>query len=435
MGQEGKTQMEAAMGVYDNDEVQTYVSELGLKIAANAERPHLPWSFTVVDDPIVNAFALPGGPVFVSRGILTHMNSEAELVSVLGHEVGHITAKHTVRRISNAQVANLGLGIGSILAGDYGRDVAQIGGASLQILFLSYGRGDESQSDDLGFRYMQELGYDVREMPAMFRILQRVSGPSAIPEWQSTHPDPGNRIAVTEARIAALPPGSLDGTRVGRDRFLDMIEGMPFGEDPRQGYMDGNTFIHPALGFRMDAPPDWSVQNSPQSVIVFPETKDAYLQMTMVGQEAPTVLAAKFYADENIGGGPAESVRIHGLDASVGDFRARTENGMIYGRAAFIWHGGNTYGLFGLADKGGYNKYRSVFESVIASFQNESRQEKLEVEPDRIRLVRLEKAMSLADFQKAYPSTVSLDQLAIINGIDDSSTRIPAGTRLKRVAR
>src|SRR6476620_6591915 len=239
MGQQYAQQIVKTMGVYDNQQVQDYVTKLGMAIATKSERPNLPWAFYVMDDPTVNAFALPGGSICVTRGILTHMNNEAELVGVLGHEIGHVTAKHSVQQMTRQQIAQIGLGVGSILSSE----VAQYAGLASQglgVLFLKYGRDAESQADMLGFKYMVRENYDPHAMAAMFTTLQRVSrleGAGDIPEWESTHPDPGNRIEATMKRLDTLsvPASTL---HYGRDEYLPILAGMSYGEDPRQGYIE-----------------------------------------------------------------------------------------------------------------------------------------------------------------------------------------------------
>src|SRR6266508_6618415 len=153
LGKEAAQQVTESVGRYPDEKVQAYVAEIGKRMVAKSERPGLPWSFTVLDDPAVNAFALPGGPVFVTRGLLTNMTSEAELASVVGHETGHITARHSVEDLSKAQLAQVGLGIGSIVSEDI-RQVAQVAGAGVQLLFLRFSRDHERQADELGFKYM-----------------------------------------------------------------------------------------------------------------------------------------------------------------------------------------------------------------------------------------------------------------------------------------
>src|SRR5215213_5872364 len=163
LGRQADEEIVASVGLYDDPGLQAYVEEIGQKLAARSERPNLPWSFKVVDDAAVNAFALPGGYVYVTRGLLSHMGSEAELCGVIGHEIGHVTARHGVNQASKQMLALLGLGLASLLDDD----VAQWAGAAsagLGLLFLKFGRDDERQADDLGLRYMSRAGYDPREM-------------------------------------------------------------------------------------------------------------------------------------------------------------------------------------------------------------------------------------------------------------------------------
>src|SRR6185312_6983377 len=172
--------------------VNQYVSSIGMKMAKASERPNLPWEFHVVNDASVNAFALPGGFIFVTRGLMTAINDEAELATVVGHEIGHVTNRHSVQQISKAQVAQLGLGIGSILSSDIAR-MSGIASQGLGILFLKYSRDAENQADKAGFRYALNQNYNVSEMANVFQTLDRMSqasGGGKLPEWLSTHPDP-----------------------------------------------------------------------------------------------------------------------------------------------------------------------------------------------------------------------------------------------------
>ena len=153
MGREGAAQVEAQIGLVDDAALQQYVQRIGKALASKSERPNLPWNFGVVNDPTPNAFALPGGFIYVTRGLLPLMQNEAELATVIGHEIGHVTAKHSVTQMSNAQLAQIGLGIGSILAPAVADRVGGLAGAGLQLLFLKYGRDDERQADELGFNY------------------------------------------------------------------------------------------------------------------------------------------------------------------------------------------------------------------------------------------------------------------------------------------
>jgi predicted Zn-dependent protease len=173
MGQQGAKEVEQSIGFYKDPAVNAYVADIGKRMAANSERPNLPWEFHVVDDPAVNAFAIPGGFIYVTRGLMSTINSEAELASVIGHEVGHVTHRHSVEQISKAQLAQLGLGIGSILSSDIAK-FGQLASAGLSLLFLKYGRDAEYEADRAGFRYALDQSYDVREMPKVFQTLDRI---------------------------------------------------------------------------------------------------------------------------------------------------------------------------------------------------------------------------------------------------------------------
>ena len=212
MGQQASQQTLQSMPEIPEAGMKSLVNSVGMRIAKASERPGLPWEFHTLDDPTVNAFAIPGGFIFVTRGLVSHLNSEAELAQVIGHEIGHVTAKHSVAQMSKAQVASIGLGVGSI----FSSQVRALGGAletGLTLAFLKFGRDDEIQADDLGFRYSLEQRYDVREAVDVYEMLQALGAKSSgrLPEWQSTHPDPGNRLAQTQARIAKVPAASLTG--------------------------------------------------------------------------------------------------------------------------------------------------------------------------------------------------------------------------------
>ena len=225
MGREADQQIVATLGVYDDAALAQYVQSLGAQLAAQSERPHLPWTFRVIDDPTINAFALPGGFVYVTRGIMTHLRSEAELVGVLGHEIGHITARHSVSQISRAQLTQLGVGLGMILVPQL-RPFGDVAGIGLQLLFMSHGREDEREADELGVRYMTRTNHDPRELAGVMLMLERSSelsgGSGRVPEWLSTHPNPGNRAARIQ-EIVQASGADLTGRLVRRNEYLSLI--------------------------------------------------------------------------------------------------------------------------------------------------------------------------------------------------------------------
>src|SRR5258708_14553360 len=176
MGRDYDKEVVASIGLYSDSALQAWIQQFGARLAATSERPNLPWSFRVVDDPVVNAFALPGGFIYVTRGILGHLNSEAELAGVVGHEIGHVTARHSASQMTKQQLAPAGLVVGSIASPDLGRS-AGLASQALGVLFLTDSRDNARQADDLSLRYMRGGNYDPPEMPPVFQMLARV-GPA-----------------------------------------------------------------------------------------------------------------------------------------------------------------------------------------------------------------------------------------------------------------
>ena len=194
MGREADPQIVAQYGLYDDAELAAYVNAIGQKIASVSHRSDLGYTVRVVDSPIVNAFALPGGYVYITRGILAHFNSEDELAGVMGHEIGHVVARHSAEQMSRQQLAAVGLQLGSVLSETFGQ-YADFAGAGVGLLFLRFSRSQESESDMLGVEYSTRLGYDSHRMAEFFQTLSAMSGENGqrLPSFMSTHPDPGDR--------------------------------------------------------------------------------------------------------------------------------------------------------------------------------------------------------------------------------------------------
>lgn len=434
MGRDYAGQVSREMGVYADSSVQSYVSGLGRELAAGTERPRLPWTFTVMDDPQVNAFALPGGFVFITRGIMTHMNSEAELATVVGHEIGHVTARHSVQQMTRQQLAQIGLVAGAIASEKIAQNLGTIS-QGLGVLFLKYSRDDESQADGLGFRYALNDGYDVRRMVDMFQVLQRVTASAGqrIPEWQSTHPDPGNRIEATEARLAKVTV-PLDGRKVRREEFLKQIDGMVFGDNPRQGFFKGTSFLHPDLAFQLDFPAGWKTANQPQAVLGVSDKQDAQAQLALAGKAAPAEALRQFLGQQGVTAGRTDQSPINGNAGARGTFTAQTQEGnQLAGEVAFVSYGGATYQLLGITTAAGWRAYGGVFDQFIGSFRRLTDPAALNVRPNRISVVKVPRPMTLADFNKQFPSVIEIDKLALINGMEDGEAELAQGDLVKRV--
>ena len=435
MGAQGAESVSQSIGVVDDEALQSYIQGLGMHLAADSERPELPWSFSVLDDPTPNAFAFPGGYIFITRGLMGLMGNEAELASVLGHEIGHVTARHSVAMMTRAQVAQIGLGVGSILSPTLA-EFSEAAAGGLSLLFLSYSRDAERQADDLGFTYALEHGYDVREMVNVFASLQQagqLAGVSALPNWLASHPDPGERIQRIESRLGNLDQ-PLEGTRIGQEDYLARIDGMVFGVNPRQGYFEDNLFLHPDLAFRIRFPEGWQTQNMAQAVMAGSPEEDALMQLTL-SSGSPNEAAEQFFAQEGLAASDVRQRNINGLSAVSGHFQAETASGQLAGQAAFVAHGEHTYQLLAFTPAARIGHYGSVFERAIGSFARLTDRDALARQPDHIAIMRTPRTMTLAAFNTEFPSVIEIDRLALINQLSGPDVTIPAGAPVKRVVR
>lgn len=432
MGRQAHQDVVQMMGLYDDESLQNYVDELGQEMAAASERPDLPWTFEVVDESMVNAFALPGGFIYMTRGILAHFDSESQLASVLGHEIGHVTARHSVNQMSRQQLATLGLGVGSI----FSDRVAQFQGlisAGLQLAFLSFSRDDERESDELGLRYMVEAGHDPSEMPGVYRMLGRASGGEGgrVPEWLSTHPDPENREERIQNLVEELDVDP-ESRSANRAEYLRRLDGMIFGADPRTGYFRDAEFIHPELRFRFEFPSGWQMVNQARQVVGQPESGDAMIGLLLAEESSPDAARQAFLSQDGVQAAATDRREINGLPASWARFRVQTQEGNLAGLTAFVEHDGQVYQLMGYTSEERYGNYERAFESTLSSFAPVEDRSLLSVEPKRVDIVELPRSMTLAEFAEEYPSTIPLDRLTVINQVDEDE-RLEAGRLMKRV--
>ncbi|MEX0899369.1 MAG: M48 family metalloprotease [Gammaproteobacteria bacterium] len=432
IGRQTAAAAEAQMGLVDDPALQEYVQRIGMVMARASERPELPWHFGVIDDPTPNAFAAPGGFIYVTRGMLSLMNNEAELATVIGHEIGHVTARHSVAMISRQQLAQIGLGLGSVLS----PEIAQLGelaSAGLSMLFMSYGRDAERQADDLGFGYALAQGYDVSQMTDVFASLQRIgeaSGRSPVPAWMSTHPYPEERIVRIQNRLAGatLPLGA----RAGEDEYMARVDGLPYGENPRNGYFENTRFVHPDMRFQVNFPQGWMTQNMAQAVMAGSPDQDAIVQLSLA-KGTPQEAAAAFLGQQGITAGPVNTRSVNGLNAATAEFQAQTEQGALAGAVSFITLDEHTFGIVAYTGADRLPKYAAAFQGVFDSFGRLTDPQALAVQAPRLSVMRTPRAMSLQQFNASYPSTIPLDELALVNQLVDGSALIPAGAHVKRV--
>lgn len=315
---------------YDHPRLQAYVSAVGQRLAAQSHRSQLQWHFTVLDSPEVNAFALPGGYVYITRGILAFMESEADLAGVLGHEIGHVTARHGAQRATRQQDASLGVLAAAVLgavldsrgAGGVGRAVTDVSQAAAAGYIASYGREQELQADSLGAEYLSRVRFNPANMIDVIRVLKnqeefaadqaRAQGraPPARNSWLASHPSNDQRLAAI-SQLAQQYRGSWGDD--GRAAFLQAIEGMRFGDSEQQGLVRGRQFYHPLLGVAITAPAQWSIQNGRDRLVLVNGARDAALTLLTVPASA--------------GASPEEVIR-NGFRPQSGRVERGTLNGM-----------------------------------------------------------------------------------------------------------
>lgn len=435
MGQEAQQQVQAQIGLVDDQGLQSYVNGIGQKLAATSERPDLPWSYDVVDDPAVNAFALPGGFINVTRGILAYMESEAELAAVMGHETGHVTARHSVNQMSKQQLEQLGLGVGMI----FSQSVRQYSGllsAGLQLLDLKYSRDDETEADELGVRYIDKAGYDPSAMIGVMQMLQVVSGAEGgrVPEWQSTHPYPANR--EEHIRQVMQDQNVQAGGTVARDRFLDRIDGIVYGPDPREGYFKESLFLHPQLRFQIRFPGGWNTMNQKSAVGAISPNQDAIVVLQLAPDSVggdPVAALRGFLSQQGMQSGQIQQVSGNGISGARAEFAATTSNNdQIQGEAEYLSYGGSLYQILGYGAASRWGSYQGEVAQSLASFAPVTDRAVLSVQPRRLQIMKLPSSMTVQAFHDRYATPVSVEELARLNRVDPGAT-IPAGTRVKRV--
>jgi len=281
LGRDGYSAAIAEYGLYDDGALAAYVDSVGHKVAAASEEPTLPWRFTVLDDQVVNAFAMPGGYIYVTRGLLAHMQSEAQLAGVLGHEIGHVTARHSAKQITQQQLAGMGLSIASVVSPTFSR-YSSSAQQALGLLMLKYSRDDETQADELGVRYATASGYDPREIPGTYRTLKRIADRAgqSLPGYMSTHPDPGQREEHTTELAAKAAAGKVN-MNVRQRVYLDHLRNLVYGDNPRYGWFEGSRFYHPVLGLEMSFPPGWKTQHTHTALTGVSPDQNGMMQMTL----------------------------------------------------------------------------------------------------------------------------------------------------------
>lgn len=447
LGQQGYAQVLAQYGEYtENPALSAHVDSIGQAIARISDDPGFTYKYTILDATEVNAFALPGGPVFITRGLLAYIQNDAQLAMILGHETGHIVEHHSARQYTQSQLTGLAIGIGSILVPQVRPylGAAQVG---LQLLFLKYSRDDESQADELGVKYATKLGYDARDASRFFESLDRMSKlqGTTIPEWQSTHPNPPDREAavITLAAKYRAQFGTGEQGLKGLDSssYLPLVRNIVFGEDPRHGFVSSGVYYNPALAFSMPVPSGWAVGNYASAVQMVPNTQnpDAAIELSVAGTGTPADAANQFVTQNNVSVIQSGAVTVNGFQAYrlVSTINVDDGNGgtaVLEALSYFIGKGGTVYAIHGYTNQATFSSYQSTFESVAQGFAAVTDPTILNVQPSRLQVFQASRSDILKNLIQTKESVGlgSLEDVAILNQ-KLLSDQIAAGTWLKQV--
>jgi len=294
-------------GVYRNKSLQDYVQNVGDELVKNSHRSQLPFTFTVLDTDVINAFALPGGYVYISRGLMAYLGSEAELAAVLGHEIGHVTARHSVRQISGSRVADIGFKIGAILLPELQSQTAQgLFNVLGRAISSGYGRDYELEADRLGASYLKRSGYDPQAMMQVITVLknqeqfdkQRAEAEGREPNSYhgvfATHPKNDKRLKEV---IESVGDSSKDNVKVNQQQYLKQLDGMVFGKNSNDGIVHNNTFYHADLGIAVSFPENWDIKNLADRVIASEKNNQASIQLLTL--ELDEYVSAQEFIEEN----------------------------------------------------------------------------------------------------------------------------------------
>jgi len=436
LGQQADAEIRREMGVYDNPELQRYVSDIGMRLARQSHRPNLPWTFTVVDSPAINAFAVPGGYVYITRGILPYLEDEAELAGVLGHEIGHVTARHASQQYSRQAGGSIGLAVLSIFVPQAApfQDLSSMG---LGVLFLKYGRDDELESDRLGMEYVAANGWDPAAVPRFLSTLARVSAASerGVPNWLSTHPDPASRVGEATPVVAKF--ASDKSTTTNEEDFARAIDGVVVGDSLEQGIVRGNAFLHPMMRIALEFPEGWEVANTAEQVMARePGTKHFMLLQQVEQPRGRDIDQVALDAMRRAGYSLVDSRHdtLGGLDAHIGVYRGSLDGvGTVVMRAAHVALGRQVYVFAGFAPEAEFAQVDREIGLSLKTFRELSTREASQVRPNRLAYYTVKQGDSWQSIaQRAGRGITNAASLAIMNGHEVFDQPAP-GERVKVV--
>lgn len=448
IGKEADGQIVAQYGLYDDPAVTAYVNKVSEAVLeqshmrrpdVSAEFRNTQFTFRVLNSPVVNAFALPGGYVYVTRGLMTHLNNEAQLAVVLGHEIGHVAARHASQRAFEQQAGQIALIGGAVLGeqllGVPAGNLLGIGGQAAQLLFLRYSRDHERESDRLGVEYSALSGYKASEGSEFFVSLKRLTeaaGGAGLPSHLSSHPDPGDREQAIKRMAAEWESKGLTLEKVGEGDYLNIVNNMIVGENPREGFVENGNFYHPDLKFFFPIPSGWFTVNEATQVYIVEKDQKAVMVMQLASGKTPQGAVEEFGKSEGMTQVSAGPLSINGLTGYQMVTEASTQDGQQYRFSIFgLTYEGNTYRFVGYTAAASFVTYQPLFDNVAKGFRQLTDSRILTIKPVRLRVQTVDRATRFADLlPNPIPMNMKAEEYAIINqvGLD---TVIPRGAKVK----
>jgi predicted Zn-dependent protease len=441
LGRQEAVRVEREIGLVRDPALEAYVEAIGRRLALASPRRDVTYRFAVADMPEPNAFALPGGYVYVSRGLLAFANSEDELANVIGHEIGHVAARHVAQRETRALGVGILSALGTVAAGlTGGAEAAQLAAQLGQVagagLIASYGRDQERQADDVGQHLAATSGWDPVAMGDFLATLQREDalrrgGRTRLPSFLDSHPLPAERAATTRSRAAALARGPAFSVARDREEFLRRIEGIGIGPDPREGLFDGSRFLHAVLEFALDFPPGWETQNQKAAVAALAPREDAIVVLEREPRGGDPREAARSWVQANrvsvVDSGPT---RIGGFAAYRVLAEARSQRGATALDLRFVAHPRGTFRITGMTSPSRYRAYAAAFERTATSFRALAAAEREAIHGLRLRVVPAQAGEDLGALSRRAGNRWSLEETAVANGLA-TATRLAAGQLVK----
>lgn len=442
MGAQYDPTVVATFGLYENQALQRFLDAKAAEMGLISHRPNLKYHVKILDSPVVNAFAVPGGYIYFTRGILAQFNSEAELIGVLGHEMGHITARHTASQQSKQQLGQLLL-IGGMIASEEFRQFSEYAMQGMQLLFLKFSRDNEREADRLGVEYASKIGYDAHQMAEFFNVLnemQMADNHGGVPTFLSTHPDPGDRFTAVH-RTSSFWQDSLKRNNwlVNADEYLAMIDGLVYGEDPRQGFLQNNVFYHPELKFEFPVPAGWQFENSPMQVQMAPKDGKAVIVFLLSQEKSLDLAAQKILKDLNLTLLDSRKATVNGLPAfamvsqQVSQNQQTGAQQVIKVMSYLIEYNGRIYVFHGVSTDADFGAQSRYFESVMSGFRRLTDASKLRVQPKRIKIRPAPKTATMeAILRDLNVPSAQWKEMALLNNVKLSDT-VQRGKLIKTV--